>query len=74
MSDDGSVVIRSLTSDDVPMERFEYHRPLWALALDPAAGARGRSRQFVTGGVAGELVMCTKGWLGPVEQVRGWSR
>ncbi|QDZ18206.1 vacuolar protein sorting-associated protein 41 [Chloropicon primus] len=60
-SDDGTVVIVGLYSD----EKFkqEYRRPVKTVALDPKYRAK-KSRQFVSGGLAGQLVLNTKGWLG----------
>ncbi|KAK6788021.1 hypothetical protein RDI58_016546 [Solanum bulbocastanum] len=51
-SDDGSVVINSLFTDE--RMKFEYHRPMKAIALDPDY-ARTSSRRFVTGGLAGPI-------------------
>ena len=65
-SDDGSVVINSLYSDE--KERFEYHRPMKAVALDPDYSQKS-SKRFVAGGLAGNLFLHTKGWLGRERQV-----
>ncbi|CAL0324194.1 unnamed protein product [Lupinus luteus] len=65
-SDDGSVVISSLFSDE--KMRFEYHRPMKAIALDPDY-ARNSSRRFVAGGLAGNLYLNSKKWLGYRDQV-----
>ncbi|XP_062171764.1 vacuolar protein sorting-associated protein 41 homolog [Alnus glutinosa] len=65
-SDDGSVVINSLFTDE--KMKFEYHRPMKAIALDPDY-ARKMSRRFVTGGLAGHLYYNTKKWLGYRDQV-----
>ncbi|KAK5803468.1 vacuolar protein sorting-associated protein 41 homolog isoform X2 [Gossypium arboreum] len=65
-SDDGSVVLNSLFSDE--KLKFEYHRPMKAIALDPDY-ARKTSRRFVTGGLAGHLYFNTKKWLGYKDQV-----
>ncbi|GAU45090.1 hypothetical protein TSUD_85760 [Trifolium subterraneum] len=51
-SDDRSVVINSLFTDEVM--KFEYHRPMKAVALDPDY-ARKMSRRFITGGLAGSI-------------------
>ncbi|KAE8674416.1 C-terminal isoform 1 [Hibiscus syriacus] len=48
--------------------KFEYHRPMKAIALDPDY-ARKSSRRFVTGGLAGHLYLNTKKWLGYKDQV-----
>ncbi|KAA3455516.1 vacuolar protein sorting-associated protein 41-like protein isoform X2 [Gossypium australe] len=65
-SDDGSVVLNSLFTDE--KLKFEYHRPMKAIALDPDY-ARKTSRRFVTGGLAGHLYFNTKKWLGYKDQV-----
>uniref|UniRef100_A0A2N9IW62 Vacuolar protein sorting-associated protein 41 homolog n=1 Tax=Fagus sylvatica TaxID=28930 RepID=A0A2N9IW62_FAGSY len=65
-SDDGSVVINSLFTDE--KLKFEYHRPMKAIALDPDY-SRKTSRRFVTGGLAGHLYYNTKKWLGYRDQV-----
>ncbi|XP_055830070.1 vacuolar protein sorting-associated protein 41 homolog [Solanum dulcamara] len=65
-SDDGSVVINSLFTDE--KMKFEYHRPMKAIALDPDY-ARTSSRRFVTGGLPGQLYLNVKKWLGYRDQV-----
>ncbi|GMJ10786.1 VACUOLAR PROTEIN SORTING 41, vacuolar protein sorting 41, ZIGZAG SUPPRESSOR 2 [Hibiscus trionum] len=65
-SDDGSVVLNSLFTDE--KLKFEYHRPLKAVALDPDY-ARKSCRRFVTGGLAGHLNFNTKKWFGYKDQV-----
>ncbi|KAG9442877.1 hypothetical protein H6P81_018731 [Aristolochia fimbriata] len=65
-SDDGLVVINSLFTDE--MLKFEYHRPMKAVALDPDY-SRKSSRRFVTGGLAGNLFLNMKKWLGYRDQV-----
>ncbi|XP_031262566.1 vacuolar protein sorting-associated protein 41 homolog [Pistacia vera] len=65
-SDDGSVVINSLFTDE--KMRFEYHRPMKAISLDPDY-ARKTSRRFVAGGLAGHLYFNSKKWLGYRDQV-----
>ncbi|XP_050206170.1 vacuolar protein sorting-associated protein 41 homolog isoform X3 [Mercurialis annua] len=65
-SDDGSVVIHSLFSDE--KMKFEYHRPMKAIALDPEY-SRKTSRRFVAGGLAGHLYLNSKKWLGYRDQV-----
>lgn len=70
-SDDGSIVINSLFTDE--KIKFEYHRPLKAIALDPDY-SRKTSRRFVAGGLAGHLFLNSKKWLGYRDQVRDSSR
>ncbi|XP_078448521.1 vacuolar protein sorting 41 [Wolffia australiana] len=60
-SDDGLIVINSLFTDE--SFKFVYHRPMKALALDPSC-SRKSFRRFVTGGLAGHLILCAKTWLG----------
>ncbi|XP_047319698.1 vacuolar protein sorting-associated protein 41 homolog [Impatiens glandulifera] len=64
-SDDGSVVINSLFTDE--KLKFEYHRPMKAIALDPYYARK--SRRFVTGGLAGQLFFNSKKWIGYRDQV-----
>lgn len=65
-SDDGSVVINSLFTDETM--KFEYHRPMKAIALDPDYSKK-TSRRFVAGGLAGHLYFNSKKWLGFRDQV-----
>ncbi|KAK9689968.1 hypothetical protein RND81_09G094900 [Saponaria officinalis] len=65
-SDDGSVSISSLFTDE--NRKFEYHRPMKAIALDPDY-SRKASRSFVAGGLAGQLIFYTKKWFGYQEQI-----
>lgn len=65
-SDDGSVVINSLYTDDTA--KFEYHRPMKSVALDPDYSKKS-TIQFAAGGLAGQLIFNTKGWLGSRDQV-----
>ncbi|XP_022752633.1 vacuolar protein sorting-associated protein 41 homolog isoform X2 [Durio zibethinus] len=65
-SDDGSVVINGLFTDE--KMKFEYHRPMKAIAIDPDY-ARKTSRRFVAGGLAGHLYFNTKKWFGYRDQV-----
>ena len=48
--------------------RFEYHRPMKAIALDPDY-AKKTSRRFAAGGLAGHLYFNSKKWLGFKDQV-----
>ncbi|XP_050206162.1 vacuolar protein sorting-associated protein 41 homolog isoform X2 [Mercurialis annua] len=48
--------------------KFEYHRPMKAIALDPEY-SRKTSRRFVAGGLAGHLYLNSKKWLGYRDQV-----
>ncbi|XP_031486112.1 vacuolar protein sorting-associated protein 41 homolog [Nymphaea colorata] len=65
-SNDGTVVVNSLFTDE--MLKFEYHRPMKTIALDPDY-ARKSSRRFITGGLAGNLFLNAKGWLGYRDQI-----
>jgi WD40 repeat protein len=66
-SDDGTVVINSLFTDEKVL-KFEYHRPMKAIALDPEY-SRKMSKRFVAGGLAGQLYFNSKKWLGYRDQV-----
>ena len=65
-SDDGLVVINGLFTDE--RLKFEYHRPMKAIALDPEYSQK-NSRRFVAGGLAGQLFLNSKTWLGYSKQV-----
>ncbi|KAG0184699.1 Vacuolar protein sorting-associated protein 41, partial [Apophysomyces sp. BC1034] len=60
-SDDGKVYIYALYTSEV--QHFNFRRPVKAVALDPGY-ARKSTRQFVSGGMAEQLIMSEKGWLG----------
>lgn len=47
--------------------KFEYHRPMKAIAIDPDYARS--SRRFVAGGLAGNLYFNVKKWLGYRDQV-----
>jgi len=55
-SDDGTVAISSLFTDE--KLKFEYHRPMKAIALDPNYSRN--YRRFATGGLAGQVLVLTK--------------
>lgn len=65
-SDDGSVVINGLFTDE--RMKFDYHRPMKAIALDPDY-VKKAFRRFVAGGLAGHLYFNMKKWLGYKDQV-----
>ncbi|GAA6000682.1 hypothetical protein JCM10207_004607 [Rhodosporidiobolus poonsookiae] len=58
---DGRVAIHSLTTTEAHV--FDLGRPLRCVALDPLFAKRS-TRQFVSGGMAGSLILSEKGWLG----------
>ncbi|KAF9386684.1 Vacuolar protein sorting-associated protein 41, partial [Podila verticillata] len=60
-SDDGKVVINGLFTQEHHV--FNYKRPIKAVALEPDY-AKSTSKQFVSGGMAGQLILNEKGWLG----------
>ncbi|CAO3637448.1 unnamed protein product [Cunninghamella blakesleeana] len=60
-SDDGKVYIYSLYTSEI--QHFDYRRPVKAVAIDPEY-AHKKTRQFVSGGMAEQLIMNEKGWLG----------
>ncbi|WVQ84653.1 hypothetical protein IAT38_006808 [Cryptococcus sp. DSM 104549] len=63
---EGRVVIHSLTSTE--SYAFDYKRPMRAIALEPGF-AKNKSRAFVCGGMAGNLILQEKGWMGYKEQI-----
>ncbi|ODN99053.1 hypothetical protein I350_07207 [Cryptococcus amylolentus CBS 6273] len=63
---EGRVVIHSLTTPE--SYAFDYKRPMRAIALEPDY-AKKKSRAFVCGGMAGNLILQEKGWMGYKEQV-----
>ncbi|GFR40552.1 hypothetical protein Agub_g1127, partial [Astrephomene gubernaculifera] len=67
-SNDGSVVVANLYTDQVT--RHELRGPVKAVAIDPrpAPSSRRSWRDFVTGSAAGEVALHTQGWLGRSEQ------
>ncbi|KAF9307478.1 Vacuolar protein sorting-associated protein 41 [Mortierella antarctica] len=60
-SDDGKVVINGLFTQENYV--FNYKRPVKAVALEPDY-AKSTSKQFVSGGMAGQLILNEKGWFG----------
>lgn len=64
----GSVYIYALYTDEI--QHFNYKRPIKSVALDPNY-ARKNTRQFVSGGMAEQLIMSEKraGWLGTKKDV-----
>ena len=62
----GRAFIHSLTAPDD--HAFDYKRPMHCIALEPNF-AKKNTRAFVCGGMAGNLVLQEKGWLGYKEQV-----
>ncbi|KAI9306269.1 hypothetical protein BJ944DRAFT_160178 [Cunninghamella echinulata] len=60
-SDDGKVYIYALYTSEI--QHFDYRRPVKAVAIDPDY-AHKKTRQFVSGGMAEQLIMNEKGWLG----------
>ncbi|KAG0031903.1 Vacuolar protein sorting-associated protein 41 [Podila clonocystis] len=60
-SDDGKVVINGLFTQEHQV--FNYKRPVKAVALEPDY-AKSTSKQFVSGGMAGQLILNEKGWFG----------
>ena len=64
MWNSGQVVIHSLSTPEV--YSFDMRRPMRTIALEPNF-AKSSSRAFICGGMAGNLVMHEKGWLGHKE-------
>lgn len=65
-SDDGSVSISGLYTEEVAV--FQYGRPVKTIAVDPRYASR-KTREFVTGGLAGQLILNSRGWLGSKDSV-----
>ncbi|OWT37452.1 vacuolar protein sorting 41 [Cryptococcus neoformans Bt1] len=63
---EGRVVIHSLSTPE--SYAFDYKRPMRAVALEPDF-AKKKSRAFVCGGMAGNLILQEKGWMGYKEQI-----
>ncbi|KAF5387652.1 hypothetical protein D9615_000773 [Tricholomella constricta] len=63
---DGQVVIRSLSTSE--SYSFDMKRPMRTVALEPNFAKR-TTRAFVSGGLAGNLILGEKGWLGHKETV-----
>ncbi|KAF8076857.1 vacuolar assembling protein VPS41 [Lyophyllum atratum] len=61
---DGQVVIRSLSTTE--SYSFDMKRPMRTVALEPNFAKR-NTRAFVCGGLAGNLILGEKGWLGHKE-------
>ena len=57
----GQVVIHSLNTPE--SYSFDHKRPMRSIALEPNFSKRG-TRSFVCGGLAGNLILHEKGWLG----------
>lgn len=62
----GQVVIYSLSTPEV--YSFDKKRPMRTVTLEPNFAKRG-SRAFVCGGMAGDLILHEKGWLGHKETI-----
>eukprot|EP00899_Mesostigma_viride_P008015 jgi/Mesvir1/17214/Mv07628-RA.1 len=60
-SDDGTVAVHSLYTDEVIS--CEYHRPIKTVSLEPGY-VGSKSREFVAGGLAGQLLLNSQGWMG----------
>lgn len=58
---DGQVVIHSITTPEA--FSYDFRRPMRTIALEPNFGKR-TSRAYVSGGMAGTLILHEKGWLG----------
>ncbi|EFA76279.1 structural maintenance of chromosome protein [Heterostelium album PN500] len=66
-SEDGKVIINPFDRSGETMT-FSYVRPITAIALDPEF-AHKNTRQFVTGGKGGQLILNSKGWFRSKETV-----
>lgn len=65
-SDDGGAMVHSLYTDEV--FKFKYNRPIKSMALDPRYGSR-KTREFMTGGLAGQVALNSRGWLGAKDNI-----
>ncbi|KAG9300436.1 hypothetical protein G9A89_010061 [Geosiphon pyriformis] len=61
---DGKIVIYGLYNSEV--QRHDYRRPVKCVALDPDFSKKSTG-QFVSGGMAGQLILHEKGWFGNVD-------
>eukprot|EP00004_Rigifila_ramosa_P019763 TRINITY_DN5059_c2_g1_i4.p1 TRINITY_DN5059_c2_g1~~TRINITY_DN5059_c2_g1_i4.p1 ORF type:complete len:836 (-),score=199.40 TRINITY_DN5059_c2_g1_i4:379-2589(-) len=66
-ADDGKVVINGLYTSEVLEYTFE--RPVKSVALDPRFAKKKDGRAFCSGGLAGKLLLNTKGWFRTQETV-----
>lgn len=57
---DGRVVVSSIT-DPTDIVASDFHRPVHTVALDPNYKS---SKIFISGGMAGDVILSEKGWLG----------
>lgn len=64
--DAGQVVIHSLTSTE--SYAFDMKRPMRTIAMEPNFAKKG-TRTFVSGGMAGDLILREKGWIGHKETI-----
>ena len=62
----GRVVIFSLTSPET--HAFDFKRPMRTVSLEPGF-AKKTTRALICGGMAGNLVLQEKGWLGYKDQI-----
>ncbi|KAG6841283.1 hypothetical protein C0991_012453 [Blastosporella zonata] len=63
---DGQVAIRSMSTTE--SYSFDLKRPMRTIALEPNFAKR-TTRAFVCGGLAGNLILYEKGWLGHKETI-----
>lgn len=64
---DGQIYVRSLSTNE--FYTFNLKRPMRTIALEPHFANRRSTRAFVAGGLAGNLIMYDKGWLGHRETI-----
>ncbi|KAH6902802.1 vacuolar protein sorting 41 [Coprinopsis sp. MPI-PUGE-AT-0042] len=69
------VHVRSISLTSAPASNehysFDLKRPMRTIALEPQFASKRGTRAFVCGGLAGNLVLYEKGWLGHRETVIG---
>ena len=71
----GQVHVRHISLTSAPPSNetysFDLKRPMRTIALEPQFASKRSTRAFVCGGLAGNLVLYEKGWLGHRETVIG---
>ncbi|KAI9486141.1 MAG: hypothetical protein EXX96DRAFT_471553 [Benjaminiella poitrasii] len=60
-SDDGRVFIYALYTPEI--QSYNFKRPVKSVALDPDYARKSTRRQFVSGGMAEQLILSEKSWL-----------
>ncbi len=61
---DGRVILHNLETKETSM--YDFKRPVKCVAIDPLF-AQNSARRFVSGGMAGRVILSEKGWIGNKE-------